>query len=196
MKILAFTDLHGDKKAVEEVLEKAKEADIMVCAGDISDWGKHERAILKELEKAGKPLLLIPGNHELREELAEAAQEFSYVIYLHKGSYQFGEYIFFGYGNEGFALEEKEFESIAKQFKKTIPKGAKVILVTHGPPHGTELDYIHNRHVGCKSITKFIQEMQPILSISGHIHESSGLKQVFGKTLMINPGPEGKILLV
>ena len=113
MKILAFTDMHGDKKAVEEILKKAKEADILVCAGDISDWGRNERAMLKALEKAGKPMLLIPGNHEFKDELAEIAREFEYIVYLHKGSYQFGEYIFFGYGNEGFALEEKEFEGIS-----------------------------------------------------------------------------------
>lgn len=196
MKILAFTDIHGDKKAVEAVLKKANEADLLVCAGDISDWGKRSKEVLKELEKAGKPMLLLPGNHELADELALVAQKFSYVIYLHKGCYQLGEYMFFGYGNPGFATEEKEFENIAKQFRKTLRKEDKVILVTHGPPHGTELDYIHGRHVGCKSITKFIQEVSPVVSISGHIHETFGVKQVIGKTLVINPGPEGKILLL
>ncbi len=67
MKVLAFTDLHGNKQAVQTIIKKAKEADIMVCAGDLSDWGQHGREMLKELEKAGKPMLLIPGNHELIE---------------------------------------------------------------------------------------------------------------------------------
>ncbi|MFH0752898.1 MAG: metallophosphoesterase [archaeon] len=196
MKVLAFTDLHGSKKAVKQILKKAEKADLLVCAGDISDWGKHDKEILKELEKANKPMLLIPGNHELIEELAITAQQFNYVIYLHKGSYQFGEYIFFGYGNQGFSAEEKEFERIANQFKKTLKKNDKVILVTHGPPHGTQLDYIHGRHAGCKTITRFIKEINPAVSISGHLHETFGVKQVLGRTLLINPGPEGKILLL
>lgn len=196
MKILAFADQHGDKAAIKKVLERAKEADLLVCAGDISEWGQNEREILKELQKAGKPMLLIPGNHELEEELKEIAKEFDYVIYLHKGSYKFGEYVFFGYGGGGFAHENKEFERIAKQFQKTIPENAKVILITHGPPYGTELDYIHDRHTGCKSITKFIETVKPILSISGHLHESFGIKQVVGKTLVINPGPQGKMLII
>jgi len=118
------------------------------------------------------------------------------VVYLHKGSYQLGEYVFFGYGNQGFAIEEKEFENVVKQFKKSLKKNDKVILVTHGPPHGTELDYINGRHAGCKSITNFIKEFKPAVSISGHFHETFGVKQVLGKTLMINPGPEGKMLLL
>lgn len=196
MKVLAFTDLHGNKQAVQEILKKAEKADLLICAGDISDWGKHSRAILKELEKAKKPMLLVPGNHELGEELALVSQEFDYVIYLHKGSYQFGQYLFFGYGNQGFTTEEKEFENVAKQFRKTIKKGDKIVLITHGPPHGTELDNIKGRHTGCKSITNFIQEVQPIVSISGHLHETFGVKQVFGRTLLINPGPEGRMLLL
>lgn len=196
MKVLAFTDLHGNKRAIESLLKKAKEADLLVCAGDISNWGQSTLSTLRELAKAEKPMILLPGNHEIQEELAELAQKFDYVIYLHKGCYQFGDHIFFGYGNSGFSLEEKEFESIAKQFKKTLKKEDRVVLITHGPPHGTELDYINGRHVGCKSITNFIKEVNPEVSISGHIHETFGVKQVFGKTLLINPGPEGKILLL
>jgi len=194
MKILAFTDLHGDKEAVQAILKKSAEADILICAGDISDWGEHDKIMLKELEKAGKPMLLIPGNHEIKEELRITAEEFEYVIYIHKGSYQLGEYIFFGYGNPGFSMQEKEFEKVAKQFKKTLKKNDKVVLITHGPPYGTHLDHLHGRHVGCKSITDFIKDTKPVLSISGHIHETFGVKQVFEKTLLVNPGPEGRIL--
>ena len=196
MRILAFTDLHGNKRAVASLLKKASTADILVCAGDISDWGEHDKIILKELQKADKPMILLPGNHEIREELAKTVKSFDYIIYLHKGCYQLGDYIFFGYGNMGFSEEEKEFDSIAKQFKKTLNKKNKVVLITHGPPHGTDLDFIHGRHVGCKSITRFIEDIQPLLSISGHIHETFGVKQVKGNTLMINPGPEGKMLLI
>ena len=156
---------------------------------------RHDKIILKELQKADKPMILLPGNHEIREELAKTVKSFDYIIYLHKGCYQLGDYIFFGYGNMGFSEEEKEFDSIAKQFKKTLNKKNKVVLITHGPPHGTDLDFIHGRHVGCKSITRFIKENDNILlAVSGHLHENFGVKDELNKARLINPGPNGEVV--
>jgi Icc-related predicted phosphoesterase len=42
MKLLAFVDLHSDFKQLKVLIAKAKEKqpDLLVCAGDISDFGK------------------------------------------------------------------------------------------------------------------------------------------------------------
>jgi len=69
----------------------------------------------------------------------------------------------------------------------------KVIYVMHSPPLGTQLDLTQGRkHVGSGSITAFIQENQPPVTLHGHIHESPEVSGNYidriGETLCINPG--------
>jgi len=110
-------------------------------------------------------------------------------------SYKINEYVFFGYGGGGFTLVDKNFEKIIKKFK-TIKKGSKVILITHAPPYDTTLDRLdHMDHLGSKSIKKFIEEVQPVLNICGHLHENAGNIDKIKKTKIINPGT-GAILEV
>ncbi len=197
MKILAFVDTHGDKKAVKQLIKKAKNVDLMICAGDISDWGTKEKETLDALQKANKPMILLPGNHEFEDSLMQLSKKYDYITYLHKASYEVDNYLFFAYGSGGFALENKDFEKTAKEFKKTIKKDNIVILITHGPPYGTKLDHLPGLGFrGCKSLRKFIAEVKPMLHISGHLHETAGDTEVLDKTVLVNPGPYGKIIEV
>ncbi len=193
MRILAFGDLHGDRKSLKRLLAKVTDdVDIIICVGDIGDWGENEEKIIEKFEKFEKPFLIIPGNHEDTSGLSRIAEQFEFVAFIHKGCYQIDKYLFFGYGGGGFANENKDFEKVAKRFAKTIKKNEIVISFTHGPPANTKLDYIPGfGHVGCNSIRKFILEVKPLLHLCGHIHQTFREKEVLGKTLIINPGPEG-----
>lgn len=197
MKILGFVDTHGDKKIIRHLIKKSEEVELMVCAGDISIWGNNVKEILIELEKTKKTLLILPGNHEFEEELKKDCQKFDYVVYLHKGSYQIGNYYFFGYGGGGFSEKDLEFERVSERFLATIKEGSKIVLVTHGPPYGTKLDALPGLgHRGCKSIRQFINKAKPLLHICGHLHENAGNYEVVGKTLVSNPGPAGLIFKI
>ncbi len=72
------------------------------------------------------------------------------------------------------------------------------IWVMHAPPYGTKLDVIKSgKHAGSKAVRKKIEQLQPLLTLHGHIHESpyqsgSWIDQV-GETVCINPG-SGKTL--
>jgi len=81
--------------------------------------------------------------------------------------------------------------------KEKITK-KKIILITHGPPYKTKLDYIDylKEYVGCKSYTTFIKKYKPILALSGHIHETFGKKDKTGQTEIINPGANGMIIKI
>lgn len=194
MKILAFVDIHGNKSALKRLVELSKDSNVLVCAGDISNWGKDLDELISILEKANKPLLIIPGNHETAEQIRLLSKKFKFVIPIHKGSYQLNEYVFFGYGEGGFSQEEPSLARIIPKFKETIKKDQIVILVTHAPPYGTKLDFLMPNHSGCKTITEFIKDIHPKLVICGHLHENFGKKDIINKTLMINPGPSGKII--
>ena len=198
MKLLAFTDLHGDEKIIKELIVKAKKTkpDFLVCAGDISEFGAKLENILKKFETVGIPMLLIPGNHEDPHCLKESSSKFEYIIYLNEGSYEVDDYVFFGYGDGVFDKEDKYFERLAKRFAKTIDKNKKFILLVHAPPHKTKLDLLPMMgHSGNKSIKKFIVSERPHLVICGHLHENFGTIDKVGKrSVLINPGPKGKII--
>ena len=197
MILLAFVDTHGDPKALKEILRKSNDADLLICAGDMSTWGEELRNIFKQIEVLEKPMLIIPGNHEISEALIEVCQEFKYIIYLHKGTFRIDDYVFFGYGGGGFSQGDQGFEKVSDKVVNDLKPHDKLILITHAPPYGTTLDYLNNAgHVGNKSITEFIKKNQPILAISGHLHETSKAKDTIGKTVLVNPGPEGMLLKI
>ena len=82
------------------------------------------------------------------------------------------------------------------------------ILLMHSPPYnslldraaldGISVDHVPlDPHVGSIAVQRFLQKYQPMLSVHGHIHESSQLtgswSQSFGRTLSVNAswnGPE------
>ncbi|MAG50055.1 hypothetical protein CL621_00245 [archaeon] len=197
MKILAFVDLHGNKLFLNEIIERAKreKPHLIICAGDLSDWGRNLNSILSKINKIGILTLIIHGNHESEEELTKIIKPLKSIIFLHGSSYKINKYIFFGYGGGGFALEDKKLEKIIKKVK-TIKKRSKIILVTHAPPYNTTLDRLdHMGHLGSKSIRKFIEEVNPVLNICGHLHENTGNVDKIKRTKIINPG-NGAILEV
>lgn len=193
MKILAFTDIHGEEKFLSKIVKKSEKADILVCCGDFTFFGQNIKKIVKRLLTMKKPLLVLHGNHETEAEIEEVAGKD--VIRIHKKPYSIGNYVFLGHGGGGFSLSDRKLEKKIPLFKKTIKKGNKVILVTHAPPFGTELDLMPwTGHVGCQSINKTIIDIKPNLLICGHLHENFGVHQKMGETFMINPGPEGVII--
>jgi len=197
MKILAFVDTHGSLEAIKRLLVKGEGVDLLVCAGDISNFGHNLKESIAKFKKLNKPMLIIHGNHESEEQIKELSKEFPWLINLHKGSYNLGEYCFFGYGGGGFSMEDREYEKVANKFKKTLKKGSKLIVITHGPPYGTKCDYLpHQGYRGCKTYTNMDKELKPILHICGHLHETAAVRCTIGNTLVINPGAEGKIIRI
>ena len=194
MKILVFVDVHGSVNTLKKIIKKSAKADLLICAGDLSNWGQKLDYLLSLLSKTKKLLLIIPGNHETSKEIKKSCSLFDFAQDLHKASYSLNNYTFFGYGSGGFTLSDPKFERIAKKFKKTIKKDSKIILITHAPPYKTSLDKLPIGHRGCKSIRKFIEDVQPKLVICGHLHENAGNEDKIKKTLIINPGKDGKII--
>jgi Icc-related predicted phosphoesterase len=85
--------------------------------------------------------------------------------------------------------------TIAEDLEKISPgkDGHKAIWVMHSPPRGTNLDVIYGgQSVGSRSIRRFIETFQPLMTMHGHIHEAPRLSGNYadwvGNTLCINPG--------
>ncbi|MGD9642162.1 MAG: metallophosphoesterase [Elusimicrobiales bacterium] len=77
-----------------------------------------------------------------------------------------------------------------------LPKPAvpgRTIYVIHTPPFGLGLDVISSgEKVGSRAVSRFIEEMRPLLTLHGHIHESPAISGVWeakiGETVCVQPG--------
>ncbi len=193
MKILAFSDLHSDEKALRSLEKKAKKADILVCAGDFTYFEMGMKKILTKLNSFGKKVVLVHGNHEEPFNVKVMSRKMKNIVYVHKKLHRHWNYVFVGHGGEGFALTSKDFERFASKLK--FRKEDKIIFVHHQPPHGTKLDFIWAHH-GNRSYRNFILKKKPILAICGHLHETAGKKDKLGKTTLLNAGEKGVIIKV
>ena len=195
MKILAFTDIHSDDKTIKMVLDKAKNADILICCGDFTFFGEDYKKVIKQLASCKKPVFMIHGNHEEGQDFEEF-NKYKNIIFFHKRLVKVTDNLyFFGFGGGGFSMSEPELEALIPKVKQKLKKDDKLILVTHAPPYKTELDVVPGQgNVGCMSIRKFITELKPIIALSGHIHEGFGLTDKIGNSILICPGDEGKII--
>ncbi|HIJ02596.1 metallophosphoesterase [Candidatus Woesearchaeota archaeon] len=92
---------------------------------------------------------------------------------------------------KSFKLTDRKDNIETDLNKLAIDKHA--VLVSHSPPYNTNLDIlIDDRHVGSEALRKIIVEKQPLLVLSGHIHEtvriSGKYSDKIGKTICLCTG--------
>lgn len=195
MKLLLFSDTHGDFKALTNLKKASKNADLVIAAGDISVMEKNITYILEFINSFKKPTLLVHGNHENEFRLMELTQIFENLIFLHRAAHHLNNYVFLGYGGDGFSKYDPEFVKVSSFFKKELQtnksKNKKIIFITHQPAHNTGIDILGNEPKGNKDYKKFIDEIKPHLVVSGHLHENMGKTHKIDRTLFINPGKKG-----
>ncbi|MFH2028869.1 MAG: metallophosphoesterase [Nanoarchaeota archaeon] len=200
MKILAFADMHDNNAAFERLKEKAKKADILICAGDLTIFENNIEKLLNKLNRLNKQVLMIPGNHEDPNSLKLIVDQFENIINIHKLSFIKDNCLFLGYGDGGFSMIDRNFEKASKNFEKEIKKfrennkDARIILATHAPPYNTNIDKIGKNPCGVKNIKDFILKVRPDLAIAGHLHENAKKRDKVKNTIIINPGADGEII--
>lgn len=188
MKLLVLTDLHQKTDRIPWIngLVDSERPDAVLCLGDITDLGTTEEAVSIISEINGKKYVL-PGNCDTWD-VPKAVSEIA--VDMHGKAAEICGYHVAGLGggtispfNSPFELTEDEIDSLLRPISEK-----NMILMTHAPGFDT-LDHIPNgTPVGSRSIRRIIDEFEPILAVSGHIHEDIGIKNI-GNTVCINPGP-------
>ena len=183
MRLLALADIHGYVKNIPLLANAAKGCDAIVLAGDITDFGGADqaRSVLSAFNVFGKPLLGVSGNCDppLVDELLKKQ-----AGGLIDAPVEMNEFVFVGFSYA--ASQEAVFPN---ELILHNPGQKPMILVTHQPAWGTAVDLqASTRHKGSRSVRSFIEDHQPLLAVSGHIHEAYGTDQI-GSTLLVNPGP-------
>ena len=198
MKFLVFTDVHGNFKDLKRLKAKADKVDYVLCAGDLTFFGNELEKILAFMNEFPKPVIFINGNHEGEQEIKEIIKKNSLknIVFIASASLRIGDFIFFGYSDGGFSRNDEKFRKLAKKFVKDIRKDDVVILITHAPPYGTNVDLVSGTHCGVKDIREFIESNKIALVVTGHLHESEGNSDMLNGAVLLNPGNKGKIVEV
>lgn len=86
-------------------------------------------------------------------------------------------------------FSEDQLATFAQEAVNDLPANLPEIFVCHQPPYNTLNDHTRsNGHVGSHAVRTFIEARQPLLCLTGHVHEGIGIDRI-GRTQIINPGP-------
>lgn len=195
MRILLFSDIHGDRRALDRLMKT--EADHYICAGDLTNWGRRIDELGDLLEPFGQRVHVIPGNHETEQQIAEFCAKFG-LHNFHGQTFRIGSFHVAGLGYSNITPFETRGEYTEEQIaeKLEVFAGIKPMMaVFHCPPFRTPLDRIMNfRHGGSTAVREFIEREQPEYFFCGHIHEAAGVAERLGETKAMNVGKQGFLL--
>jgi len=196
VKILAFTDVHGSMRCLRKIKEKSKRAGILVFAGDLTLFGSGLSKVTGFLSKIKKDIVLINGNHEEESELRRAASRHPNLHFISGRHAVVGGILFIGYSKGYFSSRSSSFPDFLARMKRIIKRNSEkqLVFVTHAPPYKTNTDLIDGEHFGNRDVRDFITAVKPSVVITGHLHEAFHKRDTLKKTLIINPGPDGRIV--
>ncbi|MBS7248782.1 MAG: metallophosphoesterase family protein [Candidatus Jordarchaeales archaeon] len=178
MKVVAFSDIHGNvaalKDARERIINRVK-PDVVVVCGDITHLGGAEVAlqVLRALE--GLHVFYVWGNMDSVGRNLQLPLEGMECI--HGRIVSFGGVDFVGLSanfDPKFLLSVKKSEN-------------PMVVVSHEPPRGCCDKAWSGMNIGNKHLRSFVESVMPELVFCGHVHEARGSCQL-GATIVVNVG--------
>jgi len=195
MKIVSFGDVHMATRNLERMGEVMRDCDLVILSGDLTNFGGIDdtKKVLTEVRRGCPNVLALTGNLDRREVMPFLDAE---GIALHgKGRVIDGIGIF-GCGGSNITpfktpteFTEEEIYAALRAGYEQVRDVRPLLMICHTPPFETKCDRIlSGKAVGSTAARHFIEEVQPDICISGHIHESAA-EDAIGKTRIFNAGP-------
>lgn len=194
-EVAAVADLHWSGRG-EVRLPDLSDVDLTVLAGDLTNYGDDAavKRLLTPFLLAAPRLLAVCGNTD-RVEHEQVLEEVGIALdrkALHVGPVRFvGLSGALPFGGCPYERSEEDFAEACRQAGEAlagVDGSAPTVLVSHQPPYGTRCDWTRGRHTGSRAVRAFVEELQPDLVLTGHIHECRG-EDVIGRSRIVNPGP-------
>ena len=199
MRLLIFSDIHGDLRSLERIA--GQPADIYIAAGDLSNFGRALDRCGEVLQPLGERLWVLPGNHETYDETRAFCERFGFVDFHRRvralpsatGATQWAG---LGYSNITPFNTPGEYSEDEISKALNVFDGVKPLyLVVHFPPLGTTLDeFAPRKHAGSPTLRTWVERAQPVYLFCGHIHECAGRSDRIGTTQCFNVGKQGYTL--
>ena len=196
VRIFAAGDFHGDKSTARELAQRAvdENADMIILNGDIVEEDNTE-GVMYYFVATGKPVFLVPGNHDWFATDFLAAQY--NVENIHGKSMTKDHVGILGCGGANVGLNmltENEIYNTIRAADDQLRDVKKKLLITHVHPAQTKMERFSHFVKGSSGLRKAIEATQPDIVICGHVHEAEGIEEKIGNTLVINVGKQGKLI--
>ncbi len=196
MKVLIFSDIHGDLRALDRIL--ALPADLYIAAGDLGTFGRGLNRCGEVLRPLGSRLWVLPGNHETHDDTRALCARFGFVDFHRQlqtieGTLGRTTWAGLGYSNitpfntPGEYSEQEIAEALAG-----FDRIENLYVVAHCPPRDTTLDeFAPGKHAGSSALRAWMEQARPSYLFCGHVHEAAGLGERVGSTHCFNVGKQG-----
>src|SRR3989344_4799501 len=198
MKILAISDVHGDKAFMRRMAQKGRQeqVDLVIIAGDLVDFGHSPEGLIGPFKEQGLEVAIIPGNHEGLADINFLVETYK-IKNLHGYSMKVGDIGIFGcgYGDIGMhqLTEQQFFDTLKLAHDSLLEKGIKKkLMITHVQPDDCFIG-LEIPAWGSFGGRKALKEFKPDLPLGGRIHETHGIEEVIEGIKVINVGKTGRI---
>jgi len=192
VKLLIFSDIHGDLRALERVM--AQPADLYIAAGDLAAFGKGLERCGEVLAPLRERLWVLPGNHETHDATRAFCERYGFVDF-HRQTRSLNGTNWAGLGYSNITPFKTPGEYSEWQIGEALAAFdgiEKLYLVVHFPPYNTALDeFAPGKHAGSPTLREWVVRAKPAFLFCGHIHETAGKSEVLGSTRCINVGKQG-----
>ena len=195
MKIVSFGDVHMATGNLARMGAVMRDTDLVILSGDLTNFGGAEDAgkVIDAVRAACPQVLALPGNLDCAEVFPFLEQE---KIALHGKGLVIDGVAIVGCGGSNLTpfhtpseFTEDQIDAALREGYATVRDQRPLVMVCHTPPLATKCDrIIGGKAVGSSAARRFIEEIQPDVCISGHIHESAGVDKL-GATTILNAGP-------
>jgi Icc-related predicted phosphoesterase len=195
MKLVSFGDVHMATRNLERMGIELRDTDLIIISGDLTNFGGPDdaRQVLDAARGVCARVLALPGNLDRGEVIPYLETE---GVALHGRGTVIDGVAIFGCGGSNITPFHTPIELTEEEIYATLRRGYEqvkdvrpLLMVCHTPPFQTKCDRLMNgTAVGSTAARRFIEEVQPEVCISGHIHESAAMDRI-GATTVLNAGP-------
>jgi Icc-related predicted phosphoesterase len=194
---IAFGDVHENLSKLDRIPDMDKASAILI-SGDLSNVGTKARArhLIEQIKAYNSAVYAQIGNMDTKE--VENYYEETNINVHNKIISLSSEVSLLGLGysiptpfGTPSEVEEKQMQLWLADMMEPARESRHLIFMTHTPPFQTNVDKVSSGvSVGSPAVRKFIEDVQPELCITGHIHEARSVDFI-GRTKVINPGNFG-----
>lgn len=198
IRILAASDIEGDRRAVKALAEKAEKenVDLVVLCGDITDFDMETEGLIGPFLEKKKEVLFVTGNHDMPAAADFIARKYS-VKNLQNYAAQIEDIGIFGCGGANIGpnfIDEDDMAFYLKRGFERIRDCRKKLMVTHVHPAGGKVDRaFFVPGTGSRAVARAIETFKPDIHVCGHMHEFEGMEDYMGKTKLLSVGKHGTV---
>lgn len=189
---VAFPDIHDKSKALKKIRHVMADVDMVLLLGDMTNGNvENMHTILDMIGNYNQQIYAVCGNMDNAKMNMWLARE---NISIHRKHVIVDDVAILGCGGAlpfygRYVFSEEELAGFLNDSVQGLPDEMPKILMCHQPPYGVlDTPSRSDQHAGSHSVRKFIEEVQPLICFTGHMHSSVGIEKI-GKTQIINPGP-------